>query len=120
MTESEFLDKLIIALATNRPLPADVRDRLLTAAKLMKDGTLASWDSALGWFDQSAAERRETRNAFLRRAAGALREQGENPRNIPRRIAANDLPENLRALVKDAGVHWRLPKTEKQLRNILQ
>lgn len=120
MTETEFLDRLIIALATNRPLPADARDRLLTAAKLIKDGNLTSWDSALSWFDQTAAERRETRNRHLQRAATALRDMGENPKRIPRRIATDDLPESLRDMVKDAGVYWRVPRTEKQLRNILQ
>ncbi len=120
MTETEFLDALIIALSMNRPLPAEVRDRLLIAARLLKDGNETSWDSALSWFDQSAAERREARNAYLHRAAIKLRESGEEPRRIPRRIATDDLPADVREMVKAAAVHWRLPQTEKQLRNILQ
>lgn len=119
MSETEFLNRTLVGLATGN-LPEDCRQRLLIACRLMKNGQESDWNAALSWFTQSAEERRQARNGYLKRAVTVLHDLGENPKQLPRRIADGDLPEAARDLIAAAAVCWRLPKTEKQLRKLLQ
>ncbi|MCB1776973.1 MAG: hypothetical protein KDI50_06020, partial [Candidatus Competibacteraceae bacterium] len=96
------------------------RQRLLTAFRLMKDGRETDWNLALSWFLESAEERRQARNRYLQQAGTIFRELGENPKDLPRRIIENDLPEPARDLVRKARVCWRIPKSKHYLSGLLQ
>lgn len=115
--DSETLDRLILAIANQRPIPADLAGWLCNGFRMMRDGRADSLDSALGLEPPPVAQRKAARDDAIRAVAAAM---PGNQNRVATALAAGDIPQELRPLLKEAAANFRLPQSPKQFKRILR
>lgn len=116
MSQRETLKRLLLTVTTDRPIPDDLKGWLTTGITRLLNGQDTSWDAALGWNEEPAADRNAQRDKLLKHLASELKEP---PAKVIGRIKQGDLPTALKPLLEEAAFYSRIPRSTKQLSRII-
>ena len=116
VNQRETLQRVLLAINTDRPLADDLKSWLITGISRLLSGESASFDDALGWNADPVAERKAQRDEWLR----ALYAELADNKKAAARIKSGDLPPRLKPMWETAASYAPIPQSDKQITRIIR